>query len=435
MAAFKHVDVIEVWIWGQRVGATAWDPARRAHVFEYDTQWWRKGVQLAPIKMPVDPSQAAGHGDRRFVFPGLDETVFNGLPGLLSDALPDKFGNQLIDAWMATHGYRADQITTLDRLAYMNKRAMGALEFRPARGGQVASSDPIQMARLVEQARRAFQGQLEESDQTARALNQLISVGTSAGGARAKAVLGWNPRTDEMLAGQFDLPAGFEHWLLKFDGMGADQALGPSRQYGRIEYAYSLMAAAAGVAMQPCRLHHEGGRAHFMTKRFDRDGNTKIHVQSLCALQHMSYNFPRTHAYESLLLTARDLGLDDAAMTQLFTRMAFNVAARNQDDHTRNFGFTLREGGHWQLAPAYDVTFAMDLQNKWLSAHQMSVAGKFEDITRDDLAKVADRFSIAGVDRAIDEINAALGAWPEMAAEAGVGEGEISRIAGLHRVL
>lgn len=435
MAAFKHVEVIEVWIWDQRVGAAAWDSNQRAYVFEYDTKWWRKGVQLAPSKMPVDPSQTTGQGNRRFLFPELDETAFRRLPGLLSDALPDKFGNQLIDAWMATHGYRADQITTLDRLAYMNRRAMGALEFRPARGGQVASSAPIQMARLVEQARRAFQGHLEGNDETGRALNPLISVGTSAGGARAKAVLGWNPQTDEMVAGQFDLDDGFEHWLLKFDGMGTDKALGPSKQYGRIEYAYSLMATAAGVGMQPCRLHHEGGRAHFMTKRFDRDGNTKIHVQSLCALQHMSYNFTRTHAYESLFLTARDLGLHDAAMTQLFTRMAFNVASRNQDDHTKNFAFLMREGGPWELAPAYDVTFAMDLENKWLAAHQMSVAGKFEDINREDLVKVADRFSIAGVDRAMDKINAALGTWPEMARQAGVGDAEIERIAGLHRLL
>ena len=434
MATFRHVEVIEAWIWGQRVGAVAWDPNRRTHVFEYDPDWWRSGVQLAPIMMPVDPGNPAP-ASRRFLFPGLDETTFRQLPGLLSDALPDHFGNQLIDAWMATHGYSAAQVTTLDRLAYMNKRGMGALEFRPARGGQTTSSTPIQLARLVEQARRAFQGQLEESDEDARALNQLISVGTSAGGARAKAVLGWNPRTNELVAGQFDLPEGFEHWLLKFDGMGHDQQLGPSQHYGRIEYAYHRMAVRAGIDMQPCRLHHEGGRAHFMTRRFDRDGNRKHHVQSLCALQHMSYNFTRTHAYESLFLTARMLGLDDAAMTQLFTRMAFNVAARNQDDHTRNFAFLLREGGTWELAPAFDITFAMDPGNKWLSAHQMSVAGKFEGIGRSELLQVADRFSIGGTANAFARINAALAEWPAFAAEAGLGDPEIVRIAGLHQPL
>lgn len=434
MATFRHVEVIETWIWGQRVGAVAWDPNRRTHVFEYDPAWWRGGVQLAPIMMPVDPGNPTP-ASRRFLFPALDEVTFKGLPGLLSDALPDAFGNQLIDAWMATHGYSPAQVTTLDRLAYMNKRGMGALEFRPARGGQTASSTPIQMARLVEQARRAFQGQLEERDKDARALNQLISVGTSAGGARAKAVLGWNPETDELVAGQFDLDDGFEHWLLKFDGMGLDQQLGPGQHYGRIEFAYHRMAVLAGIAMQPCRLHHEGGRAHFMTRRFDREGNRKHHVQSLCALQHMSYNFTRTHAYESLFLTARALGLDDAAMSQLFARMAFNVAACNQDDHTRNFAFLLREGGAWELAPAFDVTFAMDPGNRWLSAHQMSVAGKFEGIGRADLLTVADRFSIPGTATAFTRINDALSAWPGLAEDAGIASAEAGRIGAMHRPL
>ena len=261
----------------------------------------------------------------------------------------------------------------------------------------------------------------------------MISVGTSAGGARAKAVLGWNPETGDLVAGQFDLPAGYQHWLLKFDGMGRDQQLGPSQQYGRIEYAYHRMAVLAGIDMQPCRLHHEGGRAHFMTRRFDREGDTKLHVQSLCALQHMSYNLTRTHAYESLFLTARALGLGDAAMTQLFARMAFNVAARNQDDHTRNFAFLMREGGPWELAPAFDVTFAMDLGNQWLQAHQMSVAGKFEDIQRADLLTVADRFSIPGTAAAFARINEALAAWPVLAEDAGIAPAEAARIGALHR--
>ena len=432
MAEFRHVDVIETWLWGQRVGAVALDPGRRTHVFEYDPDWWRRGVQLAPLQMPVDPGNPRPDA-RLFLFPGLDEATFHGLPGLISDALPDRFGNQLIDAWMATHGYGPAQITTLDRLAYMNKRAMGALEFRPARGGLSASTTPIQMARLVEQARLAFQGRLDEADEATAALNQLISVGTSAGGARAKAVLGWNPETGDLVAGQFDLPAGYQHWLLKFDGMGRDQQLGPSQQYGRIEYAYHRMAVLAGIDMQPCRLHREGGRAHFMTRRFDREGDTKLHVQSLCALQHMSYNLTRTHAYESLFLTTRALGLDDAAMTQLFARMAFNVAARNQDDHTRNFAFLMREGGPWELAPAFDVTFAMDLGNQWLQAHQMSVAGKFEDIQRADLLTVADRFSIPGTAAAFARINEALAAWPVLAEDAGIAPAEAARIGALHR--
>lgn len=427
MARFQHVPVIEVRIWGRRVGAAAPDPGLGAHVFEYDADWVRGGVELAPFKMPLESAS------RSFVFPGLDQETFMGLPGMLADALPDRFGNQLIDAWMAKRGYAPEQITALDRLAYMGKRGMGALEFRPARGGHAqASSAPIEMAALVELARKAVAGGLQDEEASATALNRLISVGTSAGGARAKAVLGLNPQTQHLLSGQFDLPPDYEHWLLKFDGMGADRALGPSQQYGRIEYAYSQMAAAAGIQMSPCRLLQENGRAHFMTRRFDRDGNDKVHVQSLCALQHMGFNLRQTHAYESLFLTASALRQDDAAMNQLFRRMAFNVAARNQDDHSKNFAFLLRPGGQWQLAPAYDVTFACDPDSLWLAQHLMSVNGKFDGIVRADLEAVADRFSIPGVDKALREINAALRDWPGFAAEAGIAADESSRIGSLH---
>lgn len=432
MAAFRHVDVIEVLAWGRRVGAIAADPQRRAYVFEYDPAWWRSGVQLAPLTMPVDPASPPAFAQRVFSFPELSGHTFGGLPGLLSDALPDKFGNQLIDAWMATHGYRPEDITILDRLAYMGRRAMGALEFRPARGGHSASATPIAMGRLVEQARRAYHGDIDGDDGATRALNQLISVGTSAGGARPKAVLGWNPQTEEVISGQFDLPEGYEHWLLKFDGVGQGDALGNSQPYGRIEYAYSQMAGLAGVQMSECRLLHEGGRAHFMTRRFDRVGNTRVHVQSLCAMRHMDYDLSQVHAYESLFLVARELGLGDAALTQLFLRMAFNVAARNQDDHTKNFAFLLPEGGHWQLAPAYDVTFAMDPGNHWMKAHQMGVRGKFEGITRQDLLSVSSRFSIPGAAAALEAVNDALGHWLRLAEAAGVPAPEARRIAALH---
>ena len=426
MADFRHVDVIEVRIWDQRIGAVAADAQAGAYVFEYDEAWLALGIELAPLTMPT---QGAGSS---FVFPLLARETYKGLPGMLSDALPDRFGNQLIDAWMAQHGYSPEQITTLDRLAYMGKRAMGALEFRPSRGGTAASSTPLQMATLVEAARRAVQGTLCDDDASATALNGIISVGTSAGGARAKAVLGWNPGSQALISGQFDLPEGYEHWLLKFDGMGADQQLGPSQQYGRIEYAYSLMAGAAGVTMTPCQLLQENGRAHFMTRRFDRDSNRKIHVQSLCAMRHMDYNLRNTHAYESLFLTALDLGLGDAAMTQLFTRMAFNVAARNHDDHSKNFAFLLSHGGRWQLAPAFDVTFAYDPASLWLSQHLMSVNGRTDGITRQDVLAVADRFSIPGAKLALERVNAAVADWRQHADSAGVGSAEADRIASLH---
>lgn len=425
MARFRHVEVVEVRIWDAAVGAAAYDPVAGAFVFEYDPAWARQGVELAPFMMPVG-------GAGSFVFPTLARETYMGLPGLLSDALPDRFGNQLIDAWMANKGYRPEQITALDRLAYMGKRGVGALEFLPRRGNLRASMAPIEMARLVELARRVVTGTLSSDDTSAQALNRIIAVGTSAGGARAKAVLGWNPATDELVSGQFDLPAGFEHWLLKFDGAGADPQLGPSQQYGRIEYAYSRMAGQAGVRMSPCRLLEENGRAHFMTRRFDRRGNDKLHVQSLCALRHMDYNARQTHAYESLFLAALDLGLGDAAMTELFTRMAFNVAARNQDDHSKNFAFLMARGGAWELAPAYDVTFAFDPGNVWLANHLMSVNGKFEAIGKADLMQVAARFSIPGARPAVERVNDAVADWPRHAKDAGVGVEEIARIRTMH---
>ena len=428
--SFRHVTVIEVIAWGRRVGAVASDPHQRSYVFEYDPAWVARGVQLAPFMMPADPDRPG-----LFTFPSLVGDTFHGLPGLLSDALPDRFGNRLIDAWLAQRGLRPGDASVLDRLAYMNKRGMGALEFRPARGATAGSAAPIQMARLVEQARRALHAGLGDDDASAETLTQLISVGTSAGGARAKAVVGLDPDTGDIVAGQFDVPDGFEHWLLKFDGVGPDQALGPSQQYGRIEYAYYQMASAAGIHMTPSQLLHEGGRAHFMTRRFDRDGNAKVHVQSLCALRHLDYNLVGTHAYESLFLTAFDLGLGADALMQLFTRMAFNVAARNQDDHTKNFAFLMRKDRPWELAPAYDVTFAFNPSSHWVSAHQMSVNGRFDDITRADLLTVADRFGVPDPRGALDAVNEALAQWPALARHAGVEKPEIDRIAALHRHL
>lgn len=410
----KHVDVIEVRIWGKRVGAVAQDTHLGAYVFEYADSWRRTGIALSPFMMPLD------RADGRFAFPALDPDAFHRLPGLLADALPDDFGNQLINGWMASHGIRPEEVTALDRLAYMGRRGMGALEFRPSRGGNTETAAPIEMKALVEVARKAVHGGLAGDPEAQAALASIIRVGTSAGGARAKAVVAWNPATDELRSGQFDAAPGFEHWLLKFDGMGADQELGQSQCYGRREYAYHLMAAAAGITMSECRLLEENGRAHFMTRRFDRDGNRKIHMQTLAALQHMSHRQRRTHAYESLFITAHGLGLPERDMEQLFLRMAFNVAGKNHDDHTKNFAFLLREGGTWALAPAYDVTHAYNPAGEWTQHHLMSVAGKFDDITADDLREVAARFSIRTPSVLMDQVDAAIARWPEFAQAAGL---------------
>lgn len=418
--------VIEVRLWDQRVGAVAADPQAGCYAFEYDPAWRRRGVELAPLTMPTDAPEPV------FLFPELARNSFHGLPGLLADALPDAFGNALIDAWMARHGVAADAVTALDRLAYMGKRGMGALEFRPARGSHSESAEPLQMKSLVEAARSVIQGDLSDDAHAQAALANIIRVGTSAGGARAKAVVAWNAQTGELRSGQFDAAPGFEHWLLKFDGVGRDMELGDGADYGRIEYAYHLMARAAGIAMEPCRLLEENGRAHFMTRRFDRDGNRRHHVQSLCAMQHLDYNQRGTHAYEQLFLVAQQLGLGDEAQTEIFRRMAFNVMARNCDDHTKNHAFLLREGGRWELAPAFDVTHAYNPNGEWTYQHLMSVDGKFDGITREDLMAVARRFGVVGAREVLARVREAVARWGGFADEAGLPTAAARMIAADH---
>lgn len=418
--------VINVHIWGYQVGAVALDPNLGRYVFEYAPAWRRRGIELAPLTMPV------GNRDPRFTFPNLPEPTYKLLPGMLADALPDDFGNALVDAWMASHGISLDQITTLDRLAYMGKRAMGALEFRPASGATRESQAPIEMQALVEEARHAIHANLRGDREAQAALANIIRVGTSAGGARAKAVIALNEDRSILRSGQFDVAPGFSHWLLKFDGIGLDQELGSSGHYGRIEYAYAQMAREAGIEMSDCGLLEENGRAHFITRRFDRDGNEKLHLQSLCAMRHLDYKQRATHAYEQLFITADQLALGAGALQQLFLRMAFNVAARNQDDHTKNFAFLMRQGQPWTLAPAYDVTYAYNPAGEWTATHLMSVNGKFDAITRADLLTVASRFSIGHAAKMVDQINAAVATWPVHASRCGVPNQQIGKIAAQH---
>ncbi|MBK6743836.1 MAG: type II toxin-antitoxin system HipA family toxin [Hydrogenophilales bacterium] len=412
--------VIEVRIWGQRVGAVAPDPRLGCYVFAYDPSWRRNGIELAPLTLPIDDIRPS------FAFPELSEPSYKRLPGLLADALPDDFGNALIDAWMAARGVEKRAITTLDRLAYMGKRGMGALEFRPARGAHRESAEPLEMKALVEAARKVVHGDLSGDVQAQAALANIIRVGTSAGGARAKAVVAWNPQTDQIRSGQFDAAPGFEHWLLKFDGVGKDAELGGSADYGRIEYAYYRMAEAANIRMSPCRLLIEGGCAHFMTRRFDRDvansQTIKHHVQTLCAMSHLDYKQRATHAYAQLFMAIAQLKLGDEANGQAFRRMAFNVMAKNCDDHTKNFAFRLKQGGTWELAPAYDVTHAYNPKGEWTYQHLMSVNGKFSGITRTDLLAEADRFGVRRPQDALKDVRTALDHWPEFAKQAGLGE-------------
>jgi serine/threonine-protein kinase HipA len=426
----KHVPVIEIRIWGRRVGAVALDPKLGYYTFEFAPAWRRTGIELAPLTMPVDER-------RVFVFPNLGEATFHRLPGMLADALPDDFGNALIDRWMAERGITKREVTALDRLAYMARRGMGALEFKPARGSHSESTAPLEMKSLVENARKLIAGDLDAHAKAA--LAKIIQVGTSAGGARAKAVIAWNPRTNTIRSGQFDAAEGFEHWILKFDGVSRYPDLGTGADYGRIEYAYYLMAEQAGINMSPCRLLEENGRAHFMTRRFDREvvnGKTiKHHVQTLCAMDHMDFKQRATHAYAQLFMAVRQLNLGNSALEQVFRRMAFNVMARNCDDHTKNFAFRLKQGRSWELAPAYDVTHAYDPKGEWTYQHLMSVNGKFDDITRKDLLVEADRFGVRQPNRLLTDVRTALKNWPEAAQQARLSDSVIDRIAADFRLL
>jgi serine/threonine-protein kinase HipA len=422
---YAHVVRVEVFLWGKRVGVTVLDPQYGFYAFRYTPEFRKLGIEPAPLQMPTNP-------DRTHLFTDLPVETYRRLPALLSDALPDDFGNALIDRWMADRGISAQDITPLDRLAYMSNRAMGALEFKPARGPASKTPVAIQMSELVNVARKAVTGTIEDDDHANAALRSIIEVGTSAGGARAKAVIAWNPKTEEIRSGQIDAPPGFEHWLLKFDGMGKDKDLGASQAYGRIEFAYSLMARHAGIVMSDCRLLEENGRAHFMTRRFDRDaGNVRHHVQTLCAMSHVDYRKIGTNSYAQLFDAASQLKLPYLDLEEIFRRMAFNVMGSNCDDHSKNFSFMLKRGSNWKLAPAYDVTFAYSPTSQWTHQHLMSVNGKFKDFNRDDLLEVADRFGIGTAPHVLERVRDAIRDWRKFAKEAEVPPTSTQEIEGL----
>jgi serine/threonine-protein kinase HipA len=411
-----------VYLWDRFVGAAALDPAYGFYAFRYSPQFQAEGIEPAPLQMPTAR-------DETYLFTDLPEATYKRLPAVLSDALPDDFGNALIDRWMLDRNVRREEITALDRLAYMSERAMGALTFRPARGPGTRRAIALHLSELVGAARKAVHGDLDGDDQAATALRHIIEVGTSAGGARAKAVIAWNPLTQEIRSGQLEAPPGFEHWLLKFDGMGKDFELGASRDYGRIEYAYYLMARAAGIQIPDSRLLEENGRAHFMTRRFDRaDGTVRHHIQTLCAMAHLDYKKKGTNSYAQLFDTMNRLRLTYEEKEEAFRRMVFNVMARNCDDHTKNLSFRLRQGHAWELAPAYDVTFAHNPQGEWTSQHLMSVNGKFKDFTHEDLLNEADRFGVGTARRVIDAVREAVLKWPSFAQEARVSAVETEKI-------
>lgn len=428
--------VAEVVLWGRTIGAVSVDGPGQVATFEYVDAFRASGIEIAPLMMPL-----AG---RLYRFPELAKGSFHGLPGLLADALPDKFGNAVIDAWLAAQGRLPQELDAVERLCYTGSRGMGALEFRPARGPRNTVSTPVHVDALVELASSVLQQRASllatlADPEREHALREILRVGASAGGARAKAVIAWNPATHEVRSGQVQAPPGFEYWLLKFDGVqsNTDRDLADPVGFGAIEFAYANMARAAGITMSDCRLLEENGRRHFMTKRFDRRATgEKVHMQSLAALAHLDFNDPLAHSYEQALAVIRRLGLTMDAIEEQFRRMVFHVVARNQDDHVKNIAFLMDKQGQWSLSPAYDVMYAYNPDGSWTKVHQMSLNGKRDGFTFADLEAVAKtaamrRGRAAEITREVVE---AVARWPEFAAAARVAKKQAAAIARTHRL-
>jgi serine/threonine-protein kinase HipA len=415
------VDVAEIKIWGELAGAVRWDESEQLGYFQYDSKFIEKGWDLSPIKIPID------QGSRIYSFPALrkgrneTEDTFKGLPGFLSDALPDKYGNKLINTWLARQGRPENSMNPVEQLCFIGTRGMGAMEFEPAQMNTGTKSFSLELDSLVEVAkkmlneREEFLTNLSEDEE--KAMIEILKIGTSAGGARPKAVIAYNPKTQEVKSGQGNVPKGFEHWLLKLDGVSGAQ-FGESSGWGRVEYAYYLMALECGIEINECQLLEENGRAHFMTKRFDRKNNTKHHIQSLCGLRHYDFNDMYGYSYEQLFQTMRLLRLTYPEAEQMFRRMVFNVLATNYDDHTKNFSFLLKKDENWRLAPAYDLCFSFDPTNQWVSKQTLSVNGKRLEIQKEDLMTIANDNNIKKGKKIIEEINAIIKSWNTFAQQA-----------------
>ena len=414
--------VAEVRLWGRTIGAVSLEEGASIAAFQYDPAFLNSGIELSPILMPLSP--------QIYQFPALSAVSFHGLPGLLADSLPDRFGNALIDAWLATQGRRPESFNAIERLCYIGVRGMGALEFAPAKGPPLRRSAKVQIDELVKLASEVLthRTSLQVSFAPGRrhdGLQEMLRVGTSAGGARAKAIVAWNRETNEVRSGQVKAPAGFDYWILKFDGVSAnkDKELEDPKGYTVIEYAYALMAADASIEMSESRLLEEGGRRHFMTRRFDRLGDGgKLHMQSLAALGHYDFNSAGAYSYEQAFDAIKRLGLPMHAREQQFRRMIFNVVARNQDDHVKNIAFLMDKAGAWSLSPAFDVTYAYNPTGQWTSRHQMSINGKTDAFTAEDFKATA---QVAGLKRGrseaiLAEVMDTVKQWPRYAQKADV---------------
>ena len=412
--------IAEVSLWGKVIAAVALDEEGVAD-FEYDSEFARSGIEVAPVCMPLS--------SKIYRFPELSRKTFYGLPGLLADALPDKFGHALIDTWLASQGRKAESFNAIERLCYTGDRAMGALEFKPVTGPKKTTAEQVRIDRLVALASSILNQRQElkhsfDEDET-QALTDILRVGTSAGGARAKAVIAWNPKSNEVRSGQIQAGDGFEYWLLKFDGVNGnrDKELDDPSGFGGIEYAYYRMAKDCAIDMSECRLFEENGRRHFMTRRFDRtQTGEKLHLQSLCAVAHYDFNQAGAYSYEQAFLIMRQLGLTMPELEQQFRRMVFNIVARNQDDHVKNIAFLMDKSGQWSLSPAYDVTFSYNPSGDWTAQHQMTLNGKTDGFVLDDFKTCARNTSLkrGRAEAIVKEVVAVVSQWRDYADEVNV---------------
>jgi serine/threonine-protein kinase HipA len=430
------VNVATIVLWGKNVGAVLWDENRQYAIIEFEDSFIKSALDISPLIMPLRDLQ---NGDKIFSFSNLNWETYYGLPGLLSDSLPDRFGNRILDAWLTRQGRNLQNINPVERLCYTGKRGMGALEYKPAiHPSGNYKSEPLEIKELITLAneilneRSSMGGNLKEDRENS--LVNIIKVGTSAGGARAKAVIAYNEQTGEVRSGQADVPENFTHWIIKFDGI-KQKELGNTKGYGRIEFAYYKMAVDCGITMSTCKLLEENNRAHFITKRFDRrSGNDKIHLQTLCAIAHFDYNDPNAYSYEQAFQVMRQMRLPYPDAEELYRRMVFNVIARNLDDHTKNISFLMDNNGEWKLSPAYDVTYAYNPESKWTRRHQLSINGKRDGINKEDLLKLGKEMNIKKAKDIIENVKDVISNWHVYAKDCNIPKSQIASIASNHKI-
>ncbi|MCY4185928.1 MAG: type II toxin-antitoxin system HipA family toxin [Rhodobacteraceae bacterium] len=428
-------ETARVRLWGSDIGAVTWLPDRGIGVFQYTPEFANSGIEVSPLMMPLR--------DTPYEFPSLSYKTFKGLPGMLVDSLPDKFGNELINSWLALQGREPDSLTSVERLCHTGKRGIGALEFHPSIKDIFGNSRKIDIDQLVSLANKALDDRIAlegrfKGVEDQNAIQNILRVGSSAGGARAKAQLAWNPQTGEFRSGELPADEGFSHWLMKFDGISnnRDKELADPQGFGRIEYAYHLMACDAGIEMTECRLHEEGGRAHFMTRRFDRtSAGKKLHMQSFGALMHFDFNDAGSYGYEQVLQAIKRLGLSRNDLEQQVRRTFFNILARNQDDHVKNIAFLMDQSGTWSLSPAFDVVYSYNPSGDWTSRHQMSISGKLDRFKTENLITFA---GVGGIKKKkaqviLNEVSTAVSNWRNFASEADISQTDVNRIENAHR--